>query len=89
MLQPLGFSEPGGIAALGTQSTRGLGVVQSRMKTTLDRFRCDVEGTTALEYALIAALVVVAIIGTVTSLGDQLALMFQNVETEFKDAAKQ
>ena len=48
----------------------------------LKRFLKDESGATAIEYGLIAALVSVVIIGTITIVGDNLVLTF----TEIGDA---
>jgi len=45
------------------------------------KFRSDDKGATAIEYGLIAALIAVAIIGTVTTLGTTLSTMFTNVSS--------
>ena len=58
------------------------------MKTALEQFCCNVQGATSIEYALIASLICMAVVAGATSVGDQLALIFQNIETEFKDAPK-
>ncbi len=42
----------------------------------------DEQGATAIEYGLIAALVSVAIIGILTTLGDNLTATFQTVSDE-------
>lgn len=49
------------------------------MWNSLKKFVRDEEGATAVEYALIAALIAVAIIATVTGLGDQLVAIFQRI----------
>jgi len=41
----------------------------------------SMRGATAVEYALIVALIAVAIIGTVTLLGEELAAVFQYIAT--------
>ena len=41
----------------------------------------DNEGATAIEYGLIAALIAVAAIGAMTSVGTKLATTFNNVST--------
>lgn len=43
----------------------------------------DEKGVTALEYGLIAALIAVAIIAGVSTLGNSLALTFNNVAGKF------
>jgi len=42
--------------------------------------KCE-SGATAIEYGLIAALIGVAIIGAVSSVGDQIGTTFNNVKT--------
>lgn len=56
----------------------GFGCILRRTR----RLRADRRGVTALEYGLIAALIAVAIIGGVTSLGGQLNTAFNNIATE-------
>ena len=48
--------------------------------TSLKRFLVDESGATAIEYGLIAALVAVAIIGVVITLGETLETTFENIE---------
>jgi pilus assembly protein Flp/PilA len=48
------------------------------------RFVRDESGATAIEYGLIAALVAVAIIGALTTLGTDLTTMFGKVSTQLK-----
>jgi pilus assembly protein Flp/PilA len=50
------------------------------------RFIHDEEGVTAIEYGLIAALIAVVIIGAVTTVGDNLLLVFERVGTELATA---
>ncbi|RFU12937.1 Flp family type IVb pilin [Rhodobacteraceae bacterium W635] len=45
-------------------------------------------GATAIEYGLIAALVSVAIIGALTTLGTDLGGIFGDVSTELQDAGE-
>lgn len=49
------------------------------MKNLFSRFVRDESGATAIEYGLIAALIAVVIITTVTTLGTQLALTFKTI----------
>jgi pilus assembly protein Flp/PilA len=51
------------------------------MVTRLKQFTADESGATAIEYALIAVLVGIAIIGAVTALGDSLKAIFSTVST--------
>jgi pilus assembly protein Flp/PilA len=53
-----------------------------RLRAASAALRQDRRGVTALEYGLIAALIAVAIIGGVTSLGGQLNTAFNNIATE-------
>ena len=46
----------------------------------------DEDGATAIEYGLIAALVAVACIAALSSLGDSLVLIFEEVSTELDTA---
>jgi pilus assembly protein Flp/PilA len=47
-------------------------------------FLYDEEGVTAIEYALIAALIAVAIIAAVTLVGTDIAAIFTNISTKLK-----
>ena len=49
--------------------------------TMLKSFLQDESGATAIEYGLIAALVSVAILGILSTLGDELETTFTNVQT--------
>ena len=46
----------------------------------------DEEGVTAIEYGLIAALIAVTIIISVTAVGDNLVLVFQGISTALTTA---
>jgi len=59
-----------------------IGRVVPRLHAAAGALRRDRRGVTALEYGLIAALIAVAIIGGVTSLGGQLNTAFNNIATE-------
>jgi pilus assembly protein Flp/PilA len=52
------------------------------MTKTIKRFLRDESGATAIEYGLIAALVAVAIVGALTTLGGGLTSLFTNVNTD-------
>ena len=52
------------------------------MKALIQRFKSDEDGATAIEYGLIAALIAVAIIAAVRTLGTTLSGTFTSVETE-------
>ena len=49
-------------------------------------FLSDDSGATAIEYGLIAALVSIAALVTLTSLGSSLGILFGEVETQVTDA---
>lgn len=49
-------------------------------------FLREEEGVTAIEYGLIAALISVVIIASVTSVGDNLVLVFTRIATELAAA---
>ena len=57
------------------------------MKALLARFENDESGATAIEYGLIAALIAVAAITALTSLGGNLSATFDNVSTEVAKGA--
>ncbi len=52
------------------------------MMNKLLKFFKDEEGVTAIEYGLIAALIAVAIITAVTSVGTELKATFTNIATK-------
>ena len=56
------------------------------MTNLIQRFWNDEEGATAIEYGLIAGLIAVAIIGTVTTLGTDLSKVFENISTKLAPA---
>ena len=56
------------------------------MINTIKTFLSDESGATAIEYGLIAALVSVAAIAALGSLGNSLGVMFNSVATELGDA---
>ena len=56
------------------------------MKTTITKLLQDESGATAIEYGLIAALVSVAAIGALTTMGESLATMFTTVSTKLNEA---
>ena len=57
------------------------------MKNLVSKFLKDESGATAIEYGLIAALIAVVIIGTVSTLGAQLNDAFTSVSDELPDAS--
>lgn len=57
-----------------------------KLTTALKRFTQDEEGVTAIEYGLIAALIAIVIIGSVTAVGKNLNIVFQNIADTLKTA---
>jgi len=57
------------------------------MLTRLKQFLADQSGATAIEYALIAALVAMALVGSVTALGASLKSIFTTVATALNTAS--
>jgi pilus assembly protein Flp/PilA len=55
------------------------------MLSLIRRFRRNNEGATAIEYALIAALIAVAAITAMTTLGTQLKTTFGGIEKTLKE----
>ena len=53
--------------------------LEPNMKTVFSRFLKDESGATAIEYSLIAALIGVAVIAAVKSLGLTLSSKFSNI----------
>jgi pilus assembly protein Flp/PilA len=56
------------------------------MRKYIKLFTRDESGATAIEYALIAALIAVAIVGAATTLGEDIGDVFGSVSTELTDA---
>ena len=52
------------------------------MKALIKRFKADESGATAIEYGLIAALIAVAIIAAVRSVGTTLNTTFTGINSE-------
>jgi len=55
---------------------------QTTMMTIAKKFLKDESGATAIEYGLIAALIAVAIVGALTTLGTGLTGLFTKVNTD-------
>jgi pilus assembly protein Flp/PilA len=53
----------------------------STFRSNLRALMADERGVTALEYGLIAGLIAVVIVGSVTALGTQLATTFSTITT--------
>ncbi|WP_417455747.1 Flp family type IVb pilin [Kordiimonas sp.] len=56
------------------------------MMKLLTKFRRDEEGATAIEYGLIAALIAIALITALNTLGDSLSTKFGEVSTAVDEA---
>lgn len=56
------------------------------MRNFIKSFAKDESGATAIEYGLIAALIAVAIIGTLVAIGPKLNSAFTSVEAGLDDA---
>ncbi|RQR57432.1 Flp family type IVb pilin [Burkholderia sp. Bp9126] len=56
------------------------------MKAMMIRFLREEDGVTAIEYALIAGLIAVAIVTNVTSIGTQLKALFGSIVTQLTAA---
>ncbi len=54
------------------------------MRNSLNRFIADENGATAIEYGLIAALIAVVVIGTLTTVGTNLDTKFGAVATALR-----
>jgi pilus assembly protein Flp/PilA len=54
------------------------------MIKSIKKFVANESGATAIEYALIASLIAVAIIGTVTALGSKITGVFNEVANNLK-----
>ena len=58
----------------------------TKLMNTIKSFMQDDEGVTAIEYGLIAALIAVVIIGTVTTVGDELKGVFTDISDALSGA---
>jgi pilus assembly protein Flp/PilA len=56
-------------------------VLETIMKTLIKYYLGDTRGATMIEYGLIAALVAVVLIGTLTTLGGSLDTMFYDISS--------
>ena len=54
---------------------------------SIKRFIREEEGATAIEYGLLAGLIVAAIAGTVTTIGGQVSALFTNTTTALPAAS--
>lgn len=57
------------------------------MKTQIQTFLKDETGVTAIEYGLIAGLIVAALIATLTTLGGNLKTVFSNIQQAASNAS--
>ncbi|WP_175719556.1 Flp family type IVb pilin [Burkholderia anthina] len=58
----------------------------SKLMITIRRFFQDEQGVTAIEYGLIAALIAVGIIATVSAIGTDLQTVFSTIATDLSAA---
>ncbi|MBK1666799.1 Flp family type IVb pilin [Rhodovibrio sodomensis] len=56
------------------------------MRNFIKTFARDESGATAIEYALIAALIAVAIVGAATAVGTDISGLFNSVSSELQSA---
>jgi pilus assembly protein Flp/PilA len=59
----------------------------SAIKKSLSEFYCDEEGASAIEYALIAAMVAVALVTFVTPIRTAITNIFTSIQTALTGAA--
>lgn len=57
------------------------------MKTLLLRFQKDQSGQALTEYALILAVVAIAVVAAMTLFRDELVLVFENIQTSLSGAS--
>ncbi|MFM0223619.1 Flp family type IVb pilin [Paraburkholderia dipogonis] len=57
------------------------------MKNTIQQFLREEDGVAAIEYGLLAGLIAVAIIATVTTMGTNLKAVFNAISTKLATAA--
>jgi pilus assembly protein Flp/PilA len=57
-----------------------------QISRVVERFLCSEAGGTAIEYSLVAALVAVALLGSITLLGDSLANIFDSAANKLTKA---
>ena len=60
------------------------GITMTKFANALRR---DEAGTAAIEYGLIAMLIAVALVGTFLSLGNEVETQYEEVGTQYADAA--
>lgn len=53
------------------------------MRRFLGRFVASRSGTTAIEYGLIAAIIALAIVGSITAMGQEVVALFGKVSAAF------
>ncbi|MCK0506467.1 Flp family type IVb pilin [Aromatoleum anaerobium] len=57
-----------------------------QIMTMLNAFRAEQDGVTAIEYALLAALIFGVIVGSVGLVGDNLKVLYDDVAAKVTDA---
>lgn len=61
---------------------------RSRDRDALRRFRRDLSGSTAIEYALIASLIFLALTASLALYGDSAGSLYNNISTRFLAALR-
>lgn len=61
---------------------------KAAISRSLRRFTKDEEGATAIEYGLIVSLVFVAIVGAINAYTNEASVMYNNIETELREASE-
>ena len=72
--------------AMTTVMPRAL--IKNALRRAAAAFETDEDGATAIEYGLIAALIAVAIIGSMTALATSLSTTFSESEVEIRTATE-
>ena len=62
-------------------------MVKKKMIEMMEKFLMEEDGVTAIEYSLIAALIALIIVGTVTTVGTNLNLLYSDVATKVSEVA--
>jgi pilus assembly protein Flp/PilA len=67
----------------GMSPSRRKGADYEIMKTMIARFLKDESGPTAVEYAVMLALVLMSVIAAISTFGGTAGAMFGNIDTQF------
>jgi pilus assembly protein Flp/PilA len=79
---PANYTSP--IEGEPPRATVGAGKPESLMKSLVFSFGCNESGATAIEYALIAGLISVVIVGALTTVGSKVSAKFNQVATQLQ-----